>query len=32
MLEVFTIATDGPGLYEFTAEAARFTRGRATGC
>ncbi|PZQ52312.1 MAG: secondary thiamine-phosphate synthase [Rhodovulum sulfidophilum] len=31
MLEVFTIATDGPGLYEFTAEAARFTRGRGDG-
>lgn len=31
MLEVFTIATDGPGLYEFTGEAARFTRDRGDG-
>lgn len=31
MLEVFTIATDGPGLYEFTGEAARFTRERGDG-
>lgn len=31
MLEVFTIATDGPGLYEFTGEAERFTRGAGDG-
>lgn len=31
MLEVFTIATEGPGLYEFTDAAARFTRGKGDG-
>lgn len=31
MLEVFTIATDGPGLYEFTARVLRFTRGAGDG-
>ncbi|TPE48283.1 secondary thiamine-phosphate synthase enzyme YjbQ [Amaricoccus solimangrovi] len=31
MRSIFTVATDGPGLYEFTAEARRFTRGRGDG-
>ena len=31
MLEVFTIATDGPGIYDFTAAATRFTRGEGDG-
>lgn len=28
---IFTIATSGPGLYEFTGEVARWTAGRGEG-
>lgn len=31
MRTIFTMATDGPGLYEFTAEVRRFTRGAGDG-
>lgn len=31
MAEIFTIATEGAGIYEFTPEIRRFTRGRGDG-
>ncbi len=31
MRTTFTIATEGPGLYEFTGQALRFTRGSGDG-